>query len=293
MPLTDFTLFFYGILCELILLYEGANGSQSVRLGVEPPLISQPLLARTMSPGRMLMIALGAAAAALVGIFQLTGIGQMKVFIDTPVINLLFIGLGLFVFAAAFAVRLFLPPINEQAILAVQVLILLYAATGGMVDWIPLAALTVVPALVSLVLVIWRKPFPPLAKAALYLWYLLSLLAMPFQSGQMAYFRQSNLSWFESWTFGALFIFMIIHSMFAVRFFLIVSSMLLPRNRPAIAMLMPYLFSDEQVSLLSFGLVIGLTAALLFANQRLGLVAPPIALGLCVMLVTQILGRRG
>jgi hypothetical protein len=205
-----------------------------------------------------------------VGLFTLLGIDQVKVYINTPGINFIFYALGFFVVVAAFFGTIFLPPVNEQSILAVQALILLNALAGGVVDWIPMAALTAVPALVCLALLIWPRSFAPEVKAVLYLWYLLSLLAMPFQSGQAAYFRAPLLTWFEAWVFGGLFIFMILHGLFAVRFFLLTSSLILPRNRPAIAPLMARLFSDEQASLPRFALVMALSAGLVLANQGRG-----------------------
>lgn len=289
MPLPDFVFFFYGILAEIALLFEGAH-PEARHSG--PLLPSIPLVGRVFSPIRQVVLALGGLAGLLAALFTLSGVGEKTVYIDTPVINLFFIALGLFVVAAAFMVILFLPPVNEQSILAVQVLILLNALAGGRVDWIPLAALTAVPALVSLALLFWRRTFHPIAKALLYLWYLLSLLAMPFQSGQMAYFRAQELAWFESWAFGGLFIFMILHGLFAVRFFLIVSSLILPRNRPAVAPLMVKLFSDEHASPLRFTLVMVVTAGLVLLNQAAGLVAQPVMLGLCVMIVSQVLVRR-
>lgn len=295
MPLAIFTLFLYGILSEIALLYEAARPPVSAGLpvsGAPPPLGAPPIMARVFSPARALVMLMGPVAAALVGLFALLGIDQVKVYIDTPGINFIFYGLGFFVLAAAFVGVTFLPPVNEQSILAVQALILLNALAGGVVDWIPMAALTAVPALVCLGLLVWPRSFAPEVKAVLYLWYLLSLLAMPFQSGQAAYFRAPLLTWFEAWVFGGLFIFMILHGLFAVRFFLLASSLILPRNRPAIAPLMARLFSDEQASLPRFALVMALSAGLVLFNKAAGLVAQPVMLGLCVMIVTQVLGRR-
>jgi hypothetical protein len=287
MTLANFTLFYCGILCELLLLIESANPAIASKLF---DMRGNSLVGYFMPPTRALASILLALALGIAGLFRLLGYAQIKVYIDTPIVNILMIVLGLFILFTAIMTGLFLPLVNEQTILVVQCLILYQALTGDMpFNWISLVGWTLLPTLIVLGLVLWPRPLPFALKALLYLWYLLSLLVMPFQSGQVAYFRQLTFTWVEAWSYGALFIFMIIHGLFAVRFFLMTSSLLVPRNWPLMERFIPHVFSDEQVPRLRFLLVMGISAGLLAGNHYLGWVAQPVALGLLVMFSSQIL----
>lgn len=287
MTLQVFILFAFGMLAELILLGQ-------YRLD-RPPLMSgtSPLLARLQQPSRMLIVALALFAGLCLLIARLTGSAEMRVYIDTPIINILFIFLGVFVFFAAMAANIFLPLVNEQTILVVQGLVLYYAFSGGSaVAFMPLAVLASVPALVSLGLILWRRPVPASFKALLYLWYLLTLMVIPFQSNQVAYFRRNDLTLLEGAFFGSLLVFLIIHGLFTVRFFLITSSLVLPRNRALVERVMPLLFSDEQVPLGRLAFTTGLLAALILINRALGLLPEGAILSLGVMFAVQFLSQR-
>lgn len=288
MTLSGFVLFMLGLLAELVLLFEGSSpGLAAADRG------ARSLIDRTLGPSRQVIAILAVIAGLLIGLFELLRVGGVLVYIDSPVVGFIFVVLGVAVFFAAMMADLFLPVVNEQSILIVQALVLVSALWGGgRLDWLPLAILAGIPALVSLGLVLWRWSFPPWAKALLYLWYLLSLMIPPFQSGQAGFFRAARLTWSESLSFGMLFIFLIIHGLFAARFFLMVSSLLYPRNYKWIRQIMPRLFSDEQVSMPRFGLAALLVAGLLLLNQWLGLLERSTAVSLAMLLAVQVLSRR-
>jgi len=287
MTLQNFIFYAAGILVELLLLGQNFfSGKSSVN-----PRFPQQL--RMVNPAHILIAAVAAIGGICLLVVHLMGIGETKVYIDTPFVSLLFIVLGVFVFFAAIAGNLFLPVINEQAILVVQGLVLYYVFSGGReVAWMPLVVLVSVPALICLGLILWRWRLPAELKAILYLWYLLSLMVIPFQSNQVAYFRRVDITLAESAAFGALLVFLIIHGLFAVRFFLITSSMLLPRNRIHIRRVMPFIFSDEQVPIVRLVFTILLLTGAIFLNRRLNLLPEDAILSLGTMFAVQFLSQH-
>ncbi len=287
MTLQVFIFFAFGILAELILLGEAALQQQPVVN------TNSMLLGRLLMPTRVIIAGLALFSALCLLIVHLLGVAGMSVYINTPLIGISFVFLGVFVFFAALAANFFLPVINEQTILVVQALVLYYVFSGGKpVAWMPLAVLASVPALVSLGLILWRQPVPASFKALLYLWYLVTLMVIPFQSNQVEYFRRAQLTALEGAFFGSLLVFLIIHGLFTVRFFLITSSLILPRNQAYVARVMPFLFSDEQVPLGRLAFTAGLLAALILLNRVMGLVPEAVILSFGVMFAVQFLSQR-
>jgi hypothetical protein len=156
--------------------------------------------------------------------------------------------------------------------------------------WLPFWTVTVLPVGVSLLLLLWPRAFPAQLKAVLYLWHLLCLLVLPFQSGQTGLFTQMEIGWGEALTAGMLLAFLVLHGLFAVRFFIITLSLLRRRNRPLVAEAMQNLFYDEQTPLLRSLLVAGLLGILLWANQISGYLDLSLALGMCSLLAIQLMG---
>lgn len=282
-----FIFFALGMLVELILLGEHSLGRSSI-LATRHAWIN-----RNVTAARAFIFGLVVLALILLLVVRVLGLEAELVYIDTPIINIFMLLLGLFVLSAAMAVKFFLPVVNEQTILVVQGLVLYSAFAGGKpVAWMPLAVLVSVPAVVSLGLILWRKPLHPSLKALLYLWYLVTLMVIPFQSNQVAYFRQGNLSLLDAATLGSLLVFLIIHGIFTVRFFLIVSSLLLPRNHVYVQRIMPLLFNDEQVPLGRLAITVLVLAAAILVNRVLGLVAEPVLLAVGMMFAVQFLSWR-
>lgn len=285
MTLATFVLFTLGMLSEMIFLIDAAHPLQRYWPG--PP---TTVWERVFNPPRLLVAILAVLAGLFLGAFYLFGVQETRVYIDTPLVSPIMMVIAVFTFFAALFSDLFIPRVNEQTILVVQGLVLANALGGGRpVDWMPLAALIGVPAAVSLGLLVWGRPLPPALKAVLYLWYLVSLLALPFQSGETLYFRLIDFNWLEGVLFGMLFFFLVSHFLFTLRFFLIVVSLVVPRNRHLAAQFMPRLFFDQQVAPLRFLGVAGLIALLLAANAWLGWIARPLALGLAAALGVQLL----
>lgn len=287
MTLDGFVLFTLGALVEWTFLL-------AINTRLDPVLLpGAHLYERMFTPTRMVAIFLGVIALCFIGLFELLGIGRALVYIDTPGIGLVWGVLALGVVASALFVSKFLPLVNEQSILLVQVLVLAGALWGGEpVAWLPDAAVTVVPVGVSLALVIWRGAFHPSVKAILYFWYLVSLLVGPFQSGETGLFQLTDLSWPESYSFGMLSVFLLLNILMALRFGLIVLSMIRPRNRAMVAASMPYLFTDRQVSMPRYLLVVLLISALLIVNQSTQVLDRGVAFSLCSLIGVQLLSQE-
>lgn len=285
MTLSGFVLFVLGALMEMLFLVSAhvSSGEQMVP--------GSGWLARAFTVERFLMAGLCVVAGGFVGLFEFLGFGHILVYIDTPFVGIVMVVMALAVLAASLMVNLFLPVINEQSILLVQLLVLAGVFLGReRAAWLPAAALTIVPVGVSLALVFWPRAFHPSIKAVLYLWYLLSLLVIPFQNGETVLFHQVNLSWAESCSLGMLGVFLLLNGLFAVRFFLLASSLLRPRNHTLVASIMPALFSDRQVSLPRYLLVVLLLFFLLAGNNYLNLLDRGAAISFCSLIGVQLLG---
>lgn len=282
MNLNGFFFFAAGVLSELLLLRNNAHPAKDRW--------RTPLFAYSLNSAQILTVVLLGVAGALAGIGKLAGVGDMLVYIDTPVINLFFVVLGVAVFYAAVASNIFLPPVNQQSILLVQCLLLAGNLWGkNNLDWLPAWLTIVIPAALCVFLVAWRRAFPGWLKVILYAWYLFTLLITPFQSGETAYFQMLDFTLIQAYSFGFLFIFMIVHGLFAVRFLLLVPSSIFPRNRPLIEAAMVRVFSDEQVPLRRFLVTAGLVAAVLLINEVMHVLDRPVALSLGMLIAVQVL----
>lgn len=285
MTMYGFILFSLGFMVELVTLVQTARPDK-----IPLPIISGAL-GKLLGPYRTILLGLGMLAAIMLGITYWMGNGSQIVYMDTPGISVLFflymiIILGCWIFPSNF-----ITIINEQSILLVQVLVLAgVILMPNTVGWIPRPYLVVLPLLCILVLVIWRKGFHPSLKAILYLWYLVSLMIIPFQSGQVEIIQQTKLSLAESFSMGMLLTFLLLNGFMAFRFMIIVASMIIPRNLLLVERTMPNIFSDQQVSVKRFGMVSSLIGAFLFANHILHWMSPGIAISLCSLVGVQILG---
>lgn len=287
MSLSIFFFFLAGILIEALLLYDSAH---PVSLYIE----SLPYyLQRVFSPVNILCSILAMFAVLLAFGVRLAGLDGATMDMGNSLVSFIFIILGVFGFFAAMAAGIFIPLVNEQSILIVQLSILTsFLMEGNNVPWLPLLPLIIIPALISLGLLFTHRQLPPALKALLYLWYLLTLMVLPFQTGQIAFFLQNDLTPAEAAINGALLLFLIIHGLFAARFFLMVCSLVRPRNHKFIQQLMPRLFTDDQVSLKVFMAVLATSVVIFLLNAGLGFVTSSMALNLCTLLFIQLLSRQ-
>ena len=287
MSLSGFVFFVTGVLIEMLMLLGAKIKDEALLSHPQLKWLSQVVTVKSVLTYSLLLTAM-----ALAAIFELTGVGNIKVYINTPFVSLITIILALVILAASLAAAYILPPINEHSILTIQLLILAgIFLNPGLNTWMPLKILAILSGGISLALVIWQKALHTSVKAVLYFWYLLSLLIIPFQSGEIILFQKINLSWFDAFALGMLMVFMLLNGLFAVRFFLIVSSLLRPRNHSLVARHMPFLFSDQQVSIPRYLLVVGLLATLITGNYFLNLFNSALLFSLCSLIGVQLLGN--
>ena len=284
MRLDGFVFFLVGAVSELIALLV-------IQLPMPLPVNrGSRFLARLFTPQAAVTGVLWLTAGGMLLFIRLLGVGGRLVYIDTPFVSIVFIALALVILAAALAGASFLPVINEQTILLTQLLVIAGTRLGAANDWLPPAVLAAACAGVSLMVILWPRAFHPVVKAVLYFWYLLSLLVMPFLSGEAQVFQTADLTWLPAYSLGFLLVFLVLNGLLAVRFFLIVSSLILPRNHALLTPVMPCLFSDQQVPLFRFALIAGLLAGLWAANFYGQWLPPAVALSLCALLGVQLLG---
>jgi len=282
MTLEAFLLFLAGAVLESGLLWSQAQRGGFSRLA-----------AGLRGAGRVRWLALfgGLAAgwAALVLAARLLGWSSVVVSLSDDWVQAIFVGLGLFLLAAGVLGDALLPRINERSLLTAQVLVLLLSLSQLPPRlWFSRAWPAAVPLLFSLGLLFSRRAPSAAVRAAAYLGYLLSLLYLTYQTADMGLFSAAQISGMQGFAFGSLFIFLGLHCLFALRFAMLVSSLLLPRNRPAIGRIMPRLFSEKQASARRFGIFSAAAAGLFWLNAQFNLISSEMLVGLLVLLSAQV-----
>ena len=136
-----------------------------------------------------------------------------------------------------------MPRINEQTIVVITAIVLLalYGQVELSLPW--LAALSL-PLLGIFVLALTNLRVPAPLKSLFYFWYLICLLVMAFLSSFDLLFNpevDSLQTSFDHFISGAAGLFFGLHSIFLVRFFLMLFANLLPHNRYLIELTMPQL----------------------------------------------------
>jgi hypothetical protein len=274
MTLPAFIFFMTGLIMEALWLLANAGGrseSDWVRktLGLEAA-----------------VLVVGALLAGLVALF---GGAQVTVSLDDAWVGWIFVILGLFLLAAGILAPTLLPRVSEQSILIVQFIILVNLFQPGVV--IPIFGMLIF-SILPILLILWlvlRKTSPsPILKLFIYFWYLIILVAQTFLSGQMALFNQPALNLFEGFTFGAVFFFIILHGLFLVRFFLIITSLILPRNRKNAIDAIRTIFFDDQISIPSFLLFMLATAAITVLLNRFQIPMANLWTSLLIVLIIQL-----
>ena len=274
--------FLLGALVETFLLWGRARRAGFSRLArrfLAPQFLALPVVAGLALLG----------VVALIVLLRLSGLASLMVSLDDGWVGGIFVVLCLFLLGAGVLADGLLPRVNERSVLTAQVLVLLLALFNReQTDWVILGLAVGIPTALSIGLLLSRRALSAPLKACAYLGYLFALLHLAYQTANLGLFSASEISGFAGFAFGSLFVFLMLHSLFAVRFFLIVSSLILPRNRPPIAVLMPRLFSDEQAPPQRFGLFALAAALLVLVNSWLQVVSNEILVGLVVLLSAQV-----
>lgn len=285
MTLEAFVLFMLGMSLEVVWLWEAAHTQADNQ--------SKTASIARMLPGAWFTQAgLIVLAGAAFGLVHLLGVDQVYTSLDDAPVFILFTLIGLYVLIAGVIGSHLLPPIHERSVLSTQLLVAAGLLTGALqLPSTVLWGLGSVMLLLSLFLLLQRQALPPIPKALVYAWYLALLLGLSLMNGDAALFAARDLDLTSGFTFGVVFIFLLLHGLFFIRFFLIVCSLILPRNRKFIGEMMPRLFSDEQAHPVLFALVtLGLIAAV-WLNAHFNLLPGALFTSLCVLISTQLMAR--
>lgn len=285
MNIAVFILFILGMLIEIISLWHGPLPGADKRSSDAPGLINS--IPENQRLSGMLII----AAALVYGFFTLTGLGTGRARIDSGVVGLVFALVGLFVFFAGVVGTSLLPRINEQTLFAITLIALLslFTPEGFLRPSPTLIVGLIIPSLAVLVLVFSKRVMPPVVKALYYFWYLVMVMVIAFQSSQFYQMAEMDLELLDALFFGAFFVFLMLHGMFFLRFFLITASLILPRNHRHVRMMMPRLFSDEQMPLWQFVLISAVIAGAILANLWLDLASQQTLINLLTLLTVQVM----
>jgi len=284
MPITTFSAFFLGILLEILLLWESSR-LQRISSG------TRVIAGTFLTPEKLMMVGLTLFTAGFVGVSMLFGWNDALVYIDSPLVFVAFVLLGLGILYFGVLDPRLLPRISEEAALSVHIVVALslWLKRPLEMPWTFYAVGLGLPWLLLLAATLPQKPPAALVKAFIYLWYLINLLALTLQTD----FSTLNAppseapSLFEAFVLGAGGVFLLLHSFFLIRFALMASSLIGARSRRYMALAIPRLYSDEQLPLLRLLLLQGLAVAILILNARYGLVPDLSAVTLMVMAFAQ------
>lgn len=186
-----------------------------------------------------------------------------------------------------------LPRVNEQTIVVVSLVAFYGLFSLTQLEWFWLAAL-LLPALGVFVMALTTRVIHPYLKSFLYFWYLICLFIMALQSNLEMFIRPApelQLTLFDYFIGGAAGIFLLLHSIFLVRFFLMLTALILPSNRYLLTLAMPQLFDDQQIPRLKFLGILALFGGILAFNHWSGLVASVSILNILILLAVHFLER--
>ncbi|GAB4484304.1 MAG: hypothetical protein OHK0031_08290 [Anaerolineales bacterium] len=178
-----------------------------------------------------------------------------------------------------------LPRINEQTLLVITLAAIYQLNSVQALTGYQLAAL-LAPSLAVLAMIFTNRTLSPLLKSLLYFWYLTCLLLLALQNGYAIFSSaaQPEKDVIPYFITGAAGIFLLLHSIFLVRFFLMLSALLLPQNRWLISQAMPQLFDDHQLPHLHFFTILTFFAALIALNHFTGFTSSANLVSLIVLL---------
>ncbi len=271
-----------GILVEILLLWEKSTHDQAGgQAGIVP---------RRSSPIQLWIGLVTLVAFLLVAVSEALALQLPAVWLGAISDAILFLSFS-FLFVYGLVIPRLMPRVNEQAILAVNLITLLNLLTVPDLHPIILAGFAI-PGLVLLFLGFTRHNLPPLLKSLVYFWYLLCLLALTLQNN-FSVFLANDLqpaNPFQYAIAGAAGIFLLLHALFLARFFLMLSALILPCNRHYIYQVMPRLFSDEQMPLGKFLLVLAFAGLAFGVNAYFGFAELPAA-NLLILFVVHFMDR--
>lgn len=269
-----------GIIVEILLLWETADRQRDA--GPAPGILA-PRLSRIQEITLIVLIVSWICIALAEYVNPPLSLNTLS-FIQNAIMGPSFF----FLFIFGMVIPKLMPRINEQTIVAINLIVLISLPAG--IDWYWLAAL-LLPSLGVLVIALTNRIIHPGVKSLLYFWYLICLFIISYQN---SYDLLASDQWSTSLEYfigGASGIFLLLHSIFLVRFFLMLTANILPQNRYLVSLAMPQLFDDQQIPLLKFFGILAILAVIIVANQLTGLVASASLLNLLILLVVHFMDR--
>jgi hypothetical protein len=260
MTLAEFVAIIGGALTQLGLLFanNGQNSFSFLQKKDEDTLVATPI------SDQQAVLLFGGITLITSLILDQFGFGSVRLhWVDelfTYTIAIIFV----FILFSALAGDKLLPRVNEQQMLVIHLVVginLLINSEVSLPNWA--LVLLLIPTAALIFQGIWSRALPTLQRAFFYLWYLITLVALAFQNGGLTYFEMVEISVTEIFIFGSLLVFLGMHMLVAMRFVLIISSLIFPRNRPLLKIMMPHLVHDEQLSIPGLLLILGLAAGVL------------------------------
>jgi hypothetical protein len=266
-----------GIIVEILLLWETCDQQKNVQPapGIIAPGISrlQEIIALTV----LLSWTLIALAEFFDPQLSLTVLGGIQDAIMLPAFA--------FLFVYGMVVPKLLPRVNEQTIVVITAIVLLSLVGRVELAWYWLTALAV-PIVAIFLMALTTFIMPPLFKSLHYFWYLICLFTMAYQSNFDLFFNSASAdpqTSFDYFIAGAAGIFLLLHSIFLVRFFLMLTANIRKKNRYLIQLAMPQLFGDEQLPRYKFLVILLLVVIVLWTNRQFGF-APDLSLSSLLIL---------
>jgi hypothetical protein len=262
MTIAEFLAIIGGMLVQVGLVYAGNLALE--RKGHEEP---RRLVAAIPLDFRQQVLLLGGIALLSSLVFDALEFGSTHFGLVDAASNYIIAVILAYVLFAAVAGSRMLPRVNEQQMLAIHLVVglhLWFTQSEALPGWAWVLALIPTAALIFQGL--WPRELPVIVRAFYYLWYLLTLLVLAFQNGADGLFASYvEISLPELFILGSIVTLLFLHVLVAARFFLIISSLIIPRNRPLLKLIMPRLMHAEQMSpamlliiLLIAGIVLGI-----------------------------------
>ena len=181
-----------------------------------------------------------------------------------------------------------LPRINLQKMFIVNLVVLLLILLNGYESWPTWLLLgAILPTGTLCILALWPRKLPLELAALLYFWYLLTLLALTFLNLGEDFFNEVTLNSYEVFIFAVVLVFLCLHVLLALRFLIIVLSLILPRNRPLLTLIMPRIIQDESMPRGRVLLLLMFAIMVLLANQIAGITPTLTLTNLIVLAIVQ------
>ncbi len=274
-----------GIIVEILLLWETSNRQRNIAI---PPGFIAPGVSRFQEAIALVVL----AAWTLILPLEFFNPQFGYAFMDS-VLQATMVPAGLFLVFAGLWYHRFLPRINEQTLVVVTAIVLLSLYGQIQLDWQWLAALAL-PLLAIFILALTKHTLPPALKSLFYFWYLMCLLVMAYLGAFDLLFNPDTgflETSFDNFIAGAAGLFFLLHCVFLVRFFLMLTANLLPWNRYLIDLAMPQLFGDEQMPRRNFVVILLVIMAVIWLNLQYGFVPDFNLASLLILLVVHFMDR--